>query len=877
MGGVLLSLLLVGCGGGGSSFIEDESLSDEESSPTVDPSTPDGTTTQRIGTLRLSAVNDRDSFVSDGIDTLRLEAILLDSDEAPIANQSIRFNTTLGTLSAATLATPELGTSATVTTNSDGLAEVLLYTLDAAGEVVAPGIANVSATIAGVTDTIPITLTAGPATTLTFSASSSSSSMAQYSSETLTATVTDANGFAVSDQTVLFDSSGSGGTLSATRGVTDSNGEVTITYSVGSEAGSATLTARLESNQAVTAPLDIRVVGAATLLLYTDTPQIGSDGGESATATIMALVKDANNRLMDDVAVSFAADAEGALQILDSVTDAAGIARALLSATGDYRNRTITVTASVANLEQAIRVVVSGTTLVIDGPDALALGNQGSYSAILTDAVGDPIIGEVLTLTSALGNPLSSGSGVTDGSGSLNFTLQADSAGIAGEERVRVSAFGDTLSSEHTIAISSDNFTFDQTTQAITTVPLNTAQRLTLHWDVAGSARSGETIRFTTTRGQFSNRSSSTTATTDADGNAQVTLEANNAGPAVISASVEGDSATLSTQFALRFVATEPATLDLHAEPANLGPEEQSVIRAVVRDGNHNLVSDQRVIFMIDDITSGALSAGEATTNEMGIARISYTAGGSFSAIDGVNITAQIADDETISDSVALTIAERPRRISIGTSELISEPTEEIYADGWVAIVTDSLGNPIADVTVELSLVPIGYRNGQYDPYDVDGDGEPDIWVPNLEVSRSWCQSEDVDGDGIMDLSEDLNANGMLDAGEDLNGNGVLDLGDDSNGNGVLEPSNVAVVSREVTTDSSGVASFDIRYAQSHCSWNRVTLTARIDVDGTEVSNAATWDLECAASDLDDIQVSPPGGVESPYGLLENCGGRYLP
>lgn len=49
--------------------------------------------------------------------------------------------------------------------------------------------------------------------------------------------------------------------------------------------------------------------------------------------------------------------------------------------------------------------------------------------------------------------------------------------------------------------------------------------------------------------------------------------------------------------------------------------------------------------------------------------------------------------------------------------------------------------------------------------------------------------TEDVDGDGVLDPSEDTNMNGVLDPSEDLNMNGVLDAGEDANMNGVLDPS----------------------------------------------------------------------------------------
>ena len=48
--------------------------------------------------------------------------------------------------------------------------------------------------------------------------------------------------------------------------------------------------------------------------------------------------------------------------------------------------------------------------------------------------------------------------------------------------------------------------------------------------------------------------------------------------------------------------------------------------------------------------------------------------------------------------------------------------------------------------------------------------------------------TEDLNSNGILDLSEDTNGNGVLDPSEDTNGNGILDPGEDLNGNEILDP-----------------------------------------------------------------------------------------
>ncbi len=86
-------------------------------------------------------------------------------------------------------------------------------------------------------------------------------------------------------------------------------------------------------------------------------------------------------------------------------------------------------------------------------------------------------------------------------------------------------------------------------------------------------------------------------------------------------------------------------------------------------------------------------------------------------------------------------------------------------------------GNDITD-TCFLSGCPDSEDlngNGVLDPTeDVDGDGKLDF-------------DEDANGNGVLDPGEDIDGDGNLDVDEDTNGNGYLDLAEDINGNGDLD------------------------------------------------------------------------------------------
>ncbi|HMN45837.1 MAG TPA: Ig-like domain-containing protein [Povalibacter sp.] len=102
---------------------------------------------------------------------------------------------------------------------------------------------------------------------------------------------------------------------------------------------------------------------AATLSVTTSAPTMPGDG--SASATITAYARDANNALIAGVPVTFSASS-GGIAGSPAVTGANGQATATLSPAGDATPRTITVTAASGSLTATVnvQVVAGGTTSV---------------------------------------------------------------------------------------------------------------------------------------------------------------------------------------------------------------------------------------------------------------------------------------------------------------------------------------------------------------------------------------------------------------------------------------------------------------------------------------------------------------------------------
>ncbi len=586
-------------------------------------------------------------------------------------------------------------------------------------------------------------------------------------------------------------------------------------------------------NSIVGAPAGVATVGTLTLL--TSSPQIPSDG--TAAATITALVRDVNNNVMENVGVTFQANT-GALTLPTSAkTDQNGVLAATLNTAGDPTNRAITVTAGAGGTAQAnVTVNVIGTALVISGPSSLPLGSTGNYSVILTNAGGAGIGGKVIAVSSSKSNGLSATQLTTDAQGRASFTLSATNGG---NDTLTTTALG--ISATQTVSVSADVFKFT-TPAAKTEVTLGSNVVVTVQWQQSGAGVANQAINFSATRGTLS----AGAVNTDGTGSASVTISANNAGPAVLTAT---NPTGTSVQLQIEFVATTPTSLDLQAEPFTLPTNGQSTITAVIRDAVGNLVKNKTITFVLTDTTGGSLSVAQAITDSQGRAQTFYNASNSTSPVDGVRVVASVQGLPAVTDFVALTVAQRQVFISLGTGNTILKPNDTQYQDPWVIQVTDAQGNGVDLVNLTVSVLSERYWDGTR---FYNGS----FWetVPGVEaMPAAGCPDEDINRNGVLDPGEDLNANSRIEAG------------------------NIATVAAHlvggsaVKTDNNGFAFVDVFYPKEFAYWLEVTLDARASVQGTEFSKRATFLLPGSADDFNDSKKAPPG-LTSHFGTDGLCG-----
>lgn len=576
----------------------------------------------------------------------------------------------------------------------------------------------------------------------------------------------------------------------------------------------------------------------ASMLLLTSAPTIGSDG--RATATISAVVKDAGNRTMLNQSVEFSTtDLGSTLQITSARTDLAGTATATLSIS-EPSNRLIEVKATSGALQRTIQVAVTGTQLALSGPVNLVFGAANEYTVSLRNSAGNPIAGRAVTLASAAGNGLSATSVLTDSAGQARFQVTGTRSGA---DTLTASSM---LGASATLPVQISGTLLSYVAPAAAAeLPVATAASVTVRYLIDGVPQAGQSVRFESTRGELA----ASTATTNAAGEATVTISSSTAGQATITAT----AGAIQSSQRVEFVSRTASKISLQSSPSTVGVNlsasgtNSSQLIAVVRDASDNPIKGATVSFSaVADPSNGRIEPATATTDSSGVASVAFFPGANSTGNGQIRIRASVPA-VAISADATLTAARQELVVRIGTGNQIEESGPTKYIMPWTAAVTDSAGNPVAGATVQATLVGVRYAKGRY--Y-----WNGSVWAIGGATSAvpPWsCESEDTNG------------NLRLDAGEDINGSGALDPG---NGTAI-----VRVVSTDGRTDSTGFANLQVEYAREYANWTvlrlRVTITA---IAGTEVASERTFTLPVLASDISSETVAPPG-VRSPYGAAGDC------
>jgi Bacterial Ig-like domain (group 1) len=579
----------------------------------------------------------------------------------------------------------------------------------------------------------------------------------------------------------------------------------------------------------------------SSIELLADSASLPSGNG---SIQITAVVKNANNAGMPSQTVTFSTTS-GNLSIADNgITKDTGVAAAALTVGADKSLRNITLTAVAGAARATLVIPVVGTKVKVNGDLSMQAGAVVQYSVKLTDSSGTAIANRPVSLTSRLGNAISnSGTANTDFNGVFTFAYTANNAGI---DTLTASGLG----AVDSIALNISNIDYQLLSpSANTNVPVNTLQAISVRYRVGGAGQTGQNVTFSTTRGVLS----SSSATTDGSGVATVSISSASSGLASVVANITGVG---QVTLPLQFIATTPASIALQANPGALPPNSsggdasQAAIEAIVRDVSGNAVANRLVDFNLAlDTSGGRLSQPSATTDLNGRASVQFISGANSTASNGVVIGASVrGSSPLVSNTTRLTVNGESLFISIAFGNTLGNENETTYKKQFSIYVTDANGIAVTNKNITLRVIPTVYGKGflTYSAGQPEFQGQP-------AIPGGW-----VYGSYVSCLNEDLNLNGQIDPGEDINNDGRLQPG-------------LPVFTRpgSVTTDSTGLVSFDLLYGEQYASWLTVRLEARATVGGTESVSSIQYFLSALASDLS--ATTTPANVVSPFGRATSC------
>ena len=331
------------------------------------------------------------SLIADASASAVLRATVLDTENAPVAGQTVSFSSSAGTLSAATQ-----------TTDSNGVAQVTLTSSTNTGAVL------VSASVGGFSQSGSLDFVAGPVASIELT--SALSSINPQQNTLLSAVASDANGnlvdVSVDDLTFAFLSVNSGSPSLSGETSTGVDG-VNINYTAGSTEGVDRVEVR--STNGISQALDVTVaagsatIGSVAFETDFDGLQLTADG--TSNVTLSVLVTDPSGTPVSGEPVVFTSNF-GTLSALSDVTDAAG--RASVQLTAGTSPASVSVNASLNGFfDQGSLTFVPGTPSVANSLIT------ASPSTIPADGVSTSEI--VVRLIDANGNLVADG---------IPFTLQ---------------------------------------------------------------------------------------------------------------------------------------------------------------------------------------------------------------------------------------------------------------------------------------------------------------------------------------------------------------------------------------------------------------------------------------------------------------------
>ncbi|PHZ35684.1 hypothetical protein CS536_12040 [Yersinia kristensenii] len=625
--------------------------------------------------------------LANGVATNSVKAVVKDANGNSVPNYRVSF-------SADNNATLSLSSGMTGTDGS--------LTVTLTNETT--GVTNVTATLNGVSQSVPVNFTPDSATAtiadgaLTILVDNALANGRDRNS--VKAVVTDARGNPIPNQVVSFISN-NGATISAS-GTTGTDGAVTQSLT-NITAGVTRVTATTNGASQSVEVTFIPDSSTATLLrgALTVTNDNALANGLAAN-TVQAIVTDATGNRVPNQVVTFSAN-NSAVIAANGSTDADGVVTMPVVNT---QAGVTEVIATVNGSSQKVNLTFipdSGTATILSGAltvthdNAIANGvASNAVKAIVTDASGN-VVPNLAVIFSADNNAAIVGNGTTAADGSVTVSLTNTTASVT---HVTATVNGSNQSVDVTFIADSATATILSGALTITrdnALANGTAQDevKAIVTDATGNVVPNQTVTFSANNDAIIAAS----GTTGIDGSVTMSLINATAGVTRVTATVNGNSQSVDVTFiADRSTATIlSGALTITRDNAIANGTAENEVKGIVTDATGNRVPNQLVTFNADN---NAVMAASGTTDNMGvvilpltntttgITHVTATVNGNSRNVD-VSFTADSGTATLLSGALTIT---RDNALANGTAQ------NEVKA-----VVTDATGNKVPNQLVTFS------------------------------------------------------------------------------------------------------------------------------------------------------------------------------
>ncbi len=597
----------------------------------------------------------------------------------------------------------------------------------------------------------------------------------------VTISVTDAEGNPVANKPVYLSGSviDTLSTLGNGNAVTSVTSSVLATVVITAESQGAFATESIVFDTSITGIIDT-TTNLRSLRIFSSKSQLKADNTDFAIITAILINENNNPAVGDTVKFEISDKGDNQIGIIGEygIIDSSGRTSVILRSAPVNGICKIYGYTPDQTLKDSTTVLFSGVSLQLTAdPINLKTGEYSTVQALLTDASGYPIEGDMVTFF------LSSTStvGKFDNDSSM-ITVTLNTNGIA-EAKV-------TSTSAQSLVVYAASLNCNDSTAIHFTNNILTLNASPTIISIGGSAFSTLTATYRYGNNQLVNgawidfytNSGSLSADSAVTINGVATVRLYSAQFATV-ATVQAVAPNGSAETSVQFAAINAASIDLKTSPDNISINGGvATLTATVTDAKGNMVSGAPVNFKILQGPGG----GESIDNPMviskdGIARARIYAGSVPSQYRACKVSAYIG---TTADTSKMTISGEPHIVTVARPQ---DDTVVVTEAGQIgpstfkfnigAVVQDVNGNDIADgMEVHFSAVIsgllvaklrfCGWDIGEFDVKAKTGYSPVD--VPFEDINHNFTMDNNID----LDL-DDFPA--IASRGDDKNGDGVMD------------------------------------------------------------------------------------------------------